>query len=115
MVFARTSKAASRLSEQVRSREIEKIYLAVTEGSFGSRSGTYKNFMLKDRNRNKAAIVPEGIPKSYEAVLQYDVIEERNNMTLVRINLKTGRSHQIRAQLSYNGHPIVRDVKYGGG
>ena len=113
MVFAKTSKAASRLSEQVRSREIEKIYLAVTEGSFGSRSGTYKNFMLKDRNRNKAAIVPEGIPKSYEAVLQYDVIEERNNMTLVRINLKTGRSHQIRAQLSYNGHPIVGDVKYG--
>ena len=113
MVFAKTSKAASRLSEQVRSRKMEKIYLAVTEGSFGNKNGSYYNFLIKDRDRNKVAVVPEGTPKSYEAVMRYGVIEEQNNMTLVKINLETGRPHQIRAQLSHNGHPIVGDVKYG--
>lgn len=113
MVFARTSKAASRLSEQIRNHKMEKIYLAVTEGTFETGSGSYYNFLLKNHDMNKVTVVPEGTPKSYEAVLQYNVIEERNGMTLVKINLETGRPHQIRVQLSHNGHPIVGDVKYG--
>lgn len=113
MVFAKTSKAASRLSEYIRNGEMEKIYLAVTEGKFESNKGIYNNYLLKNRNKNKVIIVQQGTPKSLEAVLEYEVIDEQNGMTLLKVDLKTGRPHQIRVQLSYNGHPIVGDLKYG--
>jgi len=113
IVFARTSKAASRLSEQIRNRKIEKIYLAVTEGLFESENGYYHNFLAKDRNENKVTVVPEGTPGSFEAVLRYSVVERHGNISLVKINLITGRPHQVRVQLSHNGHPIVGDSKYG--
>lgn len=113
MVFARTSKAASRLSEQIRDRKMEKVYLAVTEGLFETESGFCYNFLVKNRKENRVEIVPEGTPDSYEAVLQYSVVGRCSGMTLVRINLITGRPHQVRVQLSHSGHPIVGDAKYG--
>ncbi|HEY8420862.1 MAG TPA: RluA family pseudouridine synthase [Thermoclostridium sp.] len=113
MVFAKTSKAASRLSDQIRTRKMEKTYLAVTEGSFETGSGSYYNFLLKNPDGNKVAVVPEGTPDSFEAILHYSVISEQHGMTLLKINLVTGRPHQIRVQLAHNGHPIVGDAKYG--
>lgn len=113
MAFAKTSKAASRLSEQMRNGDIQKLYIAVAEGSFKSHSGLYRNYLLKNREKNKVSIVSKGIPKSLEAILKYQVIDEQQGKTLVKIGLMTGRPHQIRVQLSHNGHPIVGDVKYG--
>ncbi|AGC69357.1 ribosomal large subunit pseudouridine synthase C [Thermoclostridium stercorarium subsp. stercorarium DSM 8532] len=113
MVFARTSKAASRLSEQIRSRKMQKTYLVVTEGSFETESGTLHNYLIKNRNENRVSVVPEGTPNSYEAVLHFDVIDRFDGMTLLKINLITGRPHQIRVQLSHNGHPVIGDAKYG--
>ena len=113
MVFAKTSKAASRLSEQIRSRKMEKTYLAVAKGSFETDGGTYRNYLLKNPDGNRVKVVPEGTPDSYEAILHYNVVGEQNGMTLLKINLITGRPHQIRVQLSYNGHPLVGDAKYG--
>lgn len=113
MVFAKTSKAASRLSEQIRIRQMKKIYLAVTHGSFETDSGVYHNWLLKNHDKNKVSVVPEYTPNSLEAVLRYEVIDRKKNLTLLRIELETGRPHQIRVQLSHNGHPVVGDVKYG--
>ena len=114
MVFARTSKAASRLSEQIRGREMQKTYLAVTEGKFNIKQGTYIDYLWKDRKSNQVKVVSQGFNDGRKAILHYEVLDERNNMALVGINLETGRSHQIRVQLSYNGHPVIGDKKYGG-
>lgn len=113
MVFAKTSKAASRLSEHIRKGEMQRNYLAVTEGTFKSSSGSYHNYLLKDRDKNKVSVVSKDTINSREAILEYKVVVEHESKTLLKINLITGRSHQIRVQLSYNGHPIVGDAKYG--
>lgn len=113
MVFARTSKAASRLSEQVRSRTFKKTYLAVVHGLIDKREGTLKNYLLKDNDKNIVKAVDENTEGSKLAVLDYMVVSSCNNLSLVKINLHTGRPHQIRVQLAETGHPLFGDRKYG--
>lgn len=113
MIFAKTSKAASRLSEQIRSRRMEKIYLAVAEGIFSNREGSYHEYLLKDRDTNIVRVVPKNTEGSQEAILSYRVISEHEGNSLVIIGLETGRPHQIRVQFSHNGHPLAGDGKYG--
>lgn len=113
MIFAKTSKAASRLSEQIRSRKMEKIYLAVAEGTFSSREGSYHDYLLKDRDTNIVRVVPKNTDGSQEAILSYSVISEHEGNSLVIIRLETGRPHQIRVQFSNDGHPLAGDGKYG--
>lgn len=113
MIFARTSKAASRLSEQIRTRQIQKTYLAVALGSFQASQGTYHDFLHKDHQTNIVSVVPAGTPGSREAILHYQVLSEHEGKTLVKIDLETGRPHQIRVQLSHHGHALCGDVKYG--
>lgn len=112
MVFARTSKAASRLSEQIRNRTFEKTYLAVVRGVVYPLNGTFKDFLLKDNSRNIVKTVdPEQDGK--EAILNYHTIGNVNNLTLLEIKLVTGRSHQIRVQFATRGFPLLGDGKYG--
>lgn len=113
MVFARTSKAASRLSEQVRSRGFKKVYLAVVHGSPAQKSARLEHFLLKDSSSNTVKAVDRSVEGSKEAILDYTVLENAHNLSLVRINLHTGRSHQIRVQFSTIGHPLYGDQKYG--
>lgn len=113
MVFARTSKAASRLSEQIRARKVKKTYLAVVKGVFKAAQGTYQNHLLKNHKTNSVSVVSQNTPGSREAVLNYSIIAEQQGMSLVKINLETGRPHQIRVQFSHNGHPLLGDWKYG--
>jgi len=113
MVFARTSKAASRLSEQIRSRTMQKTYIAVAEGKFDSLNGTLKDYLIKDRNSNTVKVAANNINGSQEAILQYQVIKHSDEKTLIKIDLETGRPHQIRVQMSNIGHPLVGDIKYG--
>lgn len=113
MVFARTSKAASRLSEQVRSRGLKKVYLAVVHGSPAQKSARLEHFLLKDSSSNTVKAVDRSVEGSKEAILDYTVLENTGNLSLVRINLHTGRSHQIRVQFSTIGHPLYGDQKYG--
>ena len=110
MVFAKTSKAASRLSEQVRTNKLTKEYHAIVIGKI-KENGTYKDKLLKDTKRNISKVSENG----KEAILSYELIKYdiKNNYSLVKINLKTGRSHQIRVQMSYHGNPLVGDNKYG--
>ena len=107
MVFAKTSKCASRLSEQVRSRTLKKTYYAVVEGKVVSEE-TLKDYLFKDTKNNIVRVDKNG----KEAILDYNLIEYKNDYSLVKINLKTGRSHQIRVQFSSRGHALYGDQKY---
>ena len=107
MVFAKTSKCASRLSEQVRNRTLNKTYYAVCMGKLGE-SGTLQDKLLKDTKKNIVKVDKNG----KEAILDYELIDYKDNMSLVKINLKTGRSHQIRVQFSSRGHALYGDQKY---
>lgn len=110
MVFARTSKAAKRLSEDIKNNNFHKKYLAVVEGMIeGSR--TLSDMLYYDENKKKSFIIKK--KDSKEAILTYNSVDYVNGKTLLDISLKTGRHHQIRCQLSNIGHPIVGDVKYG--
>ena len=113
MVLARRSKAASELSRQIREGQFEKEYLAVIHGDPGEDSGTYRDLLLRDKQERKTYIVQESGKDVQEAVLDYRVINRNEDMTRVRIRLHTGRTHQIRAQFSGRGLPLVGDKKYG--
>lgn len=107
MVFAKTSKAASRLSEQMRTHQIEKKYYAVVEGT-PKEKDTYIDKLYKDTKLNKVTVDNRG----KEAVLGYERIKTYKGYSLVDITLKTGRSHQIRVQFSSRGTPLYGDQKY---
>lgn len=113
MVFAKTSKAASRLSESIRNKEFKKSYLAVIHGTPTNLSGTLVDYLLKDEASNTVSIVSEASGKGKRAVLDYKVKAASGRLCLVEIDLHTGRSHQIRVQLSAAGHPLYGDQKYG--
>lgn len=115
MVFARTSKAASRLSEQIRTHEFKKTYLAVVHGRPAKEKGQLIHHLLKDERTNTVKAVKPGTDGAKEASLDYSVIGSAGDFSLLRINLHTGRPHQIRVQLSTIGHPLYGDQKYGAG
>ena len=108
MVFAKTSKAARRLSEQIRNRELKKTYLAVCKGIIKS-DGKYQDYLKRIEYRSVVSNSKEGKLAS----LTYQVLDTKDNNTLVKINLETGRHHQIRVQFSYHNHPLLGDEKYG--
>ena len=107
MVFAKTSKAASRLSNQVRNHDLKKEYHAVIVGNINSK-GNFIDRLLKNNKNNKVSVNQEG----KEARLSYKKISFKDNLSLVKINLETGRSHQIRVQFSHHGYPLYGDQKY---
>lgn len=107
MVFAKTSKAAGRLSEQVRNKTFKKTYNAVVIGNIND-NGKLHDYLLKDEKRNIVKVDKRG----KEAILYYKKLNYKNNMSLVEINLETGRSHQIRVQMSNYGYPLFGDQKY---
>ncbi len=115
MVFAKTSKAASRLSNQVREKVMKKIYLAVVDGKFENIKGTLEDYLLKDERNNMSKVVSKEKKNAKLAKLDYEVLKynEVKNLSLVKINLHTGRHHQIRVQLSSFNHSIFGDQKYG--
>lgn len=112
MIFARTSKAASRLSEEVRNHTFKKTYLAVVNGILKEKNKELINYISKDKNNN-SVITSEKNGKI--AKLKYSVIEEikEKNLSLLKIHLETGRHHQIRVQLSNISHPLYGDQRYG--
>ena len=113
MVFAKTSKAAARMSAAIRERRMKKEYLAVVSGS--PQGGILEDYLRKDNEKNIVSVVKEGEPGGRFARLSYKVLEQKNGLSLVRVALETGRSHQIRVQFASRGMPIYGDVKYGHG
>ena len=108
VLFARTSKGASRLSEQLRNHTIEKTYHALVVGKPDAK--TLVNYLTKDKARKKADVQEN---TGQRAELEYDVVASYGKYSLVKILLKTGRFHQIRAQFSFAGFPVLGDTKYG--
>lgn len=109
MVFAKTSKAASRLSEQIRDNKFEKVYYAVLENRVKD-SDTLEDYLIKDSKKNMTYVTDKKNGKY--ACLDYRLVDYANKLSLVEIHLHTGRSHQIRVQFSSRGFPLVGDVKY---
>lgn len=113
-VFARTSKAAARLSEQVREKALSRQYVAAVRGSAPAR-GELTDWLLKDERTNTVRVVPEGTPGAKQARLRFALAGRAGDLSLLRVRLFTGRSHQIRVQLAHAGLPIWGDARYGGG
>ena len=112
MVFAKTSKAASRLSDQIRKGLWKKTYVAIVDGVPEKKEGRLQDYLHKDCSRNITSVVEKDTPGSKKALLNYSVIECFGKRTMLKIDLETGRSHQIRVQLSSRSLPIVNDHKY---
>lgn len=116
VAFARTSKAASRLSDQVRTHAMHRDYLAVVEnGDSLADEGVLHNWLAKDETSGNVRAVKNGTPGSQEARLSYRVLSRMNGTALVHVVLETGRKHQIRVQFLTAGHPLVYDMRYGHG
>lgn len=115
MVFARTSKAAARLSEQVRNKDFRKKYLVITDGKFEKNKGVLEDYLLKNEKTNTSKVVKESTRNAKLAILDYEVLKynEEINLSVVKVNLHTGRHHQIRVQMANAGHSICGDQKYG--
>ena len=115
MVFAKTSKAASRLSEEVRSRQLKKEYLIVVDGKFKKNKDTLEDYLLKNQQKNISKVVKEGTKNSKLAKLDYETLKYNSeiDLSVLKVLLHTGRHHQIRVQLSSRGHSIYGDQKYG--
>lgn len=115
MIFAKSSKSASRLNEQFRSHTIKKVYLAIVEGEVKKEKDELRSFIKKDRKKNISTEVDEGIHKAKDSSLIYKrlLVMPNKKQTLLMVFPETGRSHQIRVLLSGINHPIYGDVKYG--
>ena len=115
MIFAKTSKAASRLSNEVREKVFKKKYLAVVDGKIEEEKGTLEDYLYKDQRNNMSKVVNKDKKNAKFAKLDYEVLKYNKikDLSLVKINLHTGRHHQIRVQLSNFGHSIFGDQKYG--
>ena len=116
MVFAKTSKAASRLSEEVRNKTFKKEYLVICNGKMEKVKDTFVDYLWKDEKNNTSYVVKATKKNAKEAVLDYEVLkyDEKEKLSILKINLHTGRHHQIRVQLSSRMHAIYGDNKYHG-
>lgn len=113
MVFAKTSKAASRLSDVIRKNELTRKYLAVVRGKPKKEQEKLEHYLYKDSRKNMVHAVAANDKRGKKAILEYEVLGTKENLSLLAVKLHTGRSHQIRVQLSEIGHPLVGDQRYG--
>jgi len=113
VVYARTSKALSRLSELFRTREVKKTYWAIVSERPPAEEGTLSNYLKKNEQQNKSYVYATEVKGSKLAELSYRVLARSEKYYLIEIDLQTGRHHQIRAQLAAAGCPVRGDLKYG--
>ncbi len=113
VVFARTSKALSRLNELFSNKLAKKTYWAIVKNQPDKEQGTLEHWLVRNTKQNKSYAHNKEVPNSKKAVLDYQILKKLNNYYLLQINLKTGRHHQIRAQLAALKCPIKGDLKYG--
>lgn len=115
MVFAKTSKAASRLADELRRQAIGRTYVAIVRGTPAKKKGKLVHHLVKDARENKVYVVDPKRKDAKQAVLDYEVIASSDKLSLLTVNLHTGRPHQIRVQLAAIGCPLYGDQKYGVG
>lgn len=115
MVFAKNQKAAGDLSKQVQQHIIGKYYYAVSAHEPKEKSTVLEDYLLTDKKINLTKVVAADVKDAKKAKLEYEVVETKENKTLIRVKLHTGRQHQIRVQLAHMGCPLIGDGKYGEG
>lgn len=113
MVFAKTSKAASRLSDAIRTRNFDKTYVAVVHNKPKDKQATLKHHLLKDTKTNMVSVVSPKVNGAKEAILDYQTIASNEGLSMVKVKLHTGRPHQIRVQFAAIGCPLFGDQRYG--
>ena len=113
VIFAKTSKALTRLNEMFRAGEVKKTYWAVVKNAPKESEGELVHFLVRNEKQNKSYAYDKEVPSSKKAVLDYRLIGRSENYYLLEVDLKTGRHHQIRCQLAKMGCPIKGDLKYG--
>ena len=113
VVFAKTSKALERLNEMFRTGAVKKIYWAITKDTPQPTEGTLSHWIVRNEKMNKSFAYKKEVKEGKHAILNYRTLRNSQNYTLVEVELKTGRHHQIRCQLSAIGCPIKGDLKYG--
>ena len=113
MVFAKTSKAASRLSEQVRNKSFKKTYRAVIHGKMNKQEDNLMDYLYKNKKTNMVSVVSKNTKDAKDARLSYETLDFKKNFSLVQIDLQTGRPHQIRVQFASRKHPLFGDQRYG--
>ena len=113
VIFAKTSKALTRLNEMFRAGEVKKTYWAVVKNAPKESEGELVHFLVRNERQNKSYAYDKEVPNSKKAVLDYRLIGRSENYYLLEVDLKTGRHHQIRCQLAKMGCPIKGDLKYG--
>jgi len=113
LLFARTSKAAARLSEQFREGAVEKVYWGVVEGELPQPAGTLEDWLRKDEAAGRVEVVSPDAPSAKRALVHYHRKAGYGGLSLVELRPQTGRTHQLRVQLAHRRHPVVGDFKYG--
>jgi 23S rRNA pseudouridine1911/1915/1917 synthase len=113
LLFARTSKAAARLSEQFREGTVEKTYWAIVEGEACSEAGSLEDWLRKDETAGRVHVVAANATGAKQALLHYQKRAVHGGLTWLEVRPQTGRTHQLRVQLAHHGHPIYGDAKYG--
>jgi 23S rRNA pseudouridine1911/1915/1917 synthase len=113
LLFARTSKAAARLSEQFREGTIEKIYWAIVEGRLDKNAGTLEDWLRKDQENRRVVVTQPHAEGAKQALLHYSRKGFHGDLSWLEVRPQTGRTHQLRVQLAHHGHPIFGDARYG--
>ncbi|WP_117881703.1 RluA family pseudouridine synthase [Aureibaculum luteum] len=113
VIFARTSKALERLNKMLRDKEIKKTYWAIVKNKPEKEKDTLIHYLKKNPKNNKSTTFPNPTPEAKKAILHYQLIKRLDNYFLLKVDLETGRHHQIRAQLAAIKSPIKGDLKYG--
>ncbi|NLZ93709.1 MAG: RNA pseudouridine synthase [Firmicutes bacterium] len=113
MVLAKTSKAAARLTAQIRNNVFDRYYLAIVHGKLVQKQATLLHYLSKNKQTNMVTAAKHQSMGAKEAKLTYQVLETNNHFSLVKVKLYTGRAHQIRTQFAAIGHPLVGDQRYG--
>lgn len=113
VILAKTQEALRAMDEKIRTHEVQKYYLCIVHGKMKYKDGTLRHFLMKKPEQKKVTVLRKNEPGSKEAITYYQAIDEANGLTLCECLLGTGRTHQIRAQFSAIGHPLLGDNQYG--
>ncbi len=113
VIAAKTAEALRVMNQKIKDRELDKRYLAIVEGSLRQKQGSLKGYLFKDAQKNRVFVTDTPQPGAKSCQTDYQILAEKNGLSLVECKLITGRTHQIRAQFAHAGHPLLGDGKYG--